>query len=94
VEPIRLVVETITLADEPASRVWSPDCAGLGIIAQTEDEVLTLAHGAVAHFRKTRGQHRPYETIPLWLANDPPSERVPGPPTQPQQERRFTQTRG
>jgi hypothetical protein len=75
-ETIRLVVERITFGDEPAFRVWSPDCAGLGIIAQTEVEALTLAHGAVAEFRKSRGQYRQYETVTLRLANDPSSGRA------------------
>jgi hypothetical protein len=90
-ETIRLVVETITLGDETAFRVWSPDCAGLGIIAQTEEEALTLADGAVADFRKSRGQYRQYETVTLRLTNDPSNGRAPGSSFPPRQERRRSQ---
>jgi hypothetical protein len=77
-ETIRLIVEKVTLGDETASRVWSPDCSGLGIIAQTDEEALILANRAVAEFRKSRGQHMPYETTALRSKYDPSSGRVPG----------------
>ena len=77
-ETIRLIVEKVTLGDETAFRVWSPDCSGLGIIAQTDEEALILANRAVAEFRKSRGQSLPYETIALWSKYDPSSGRVPG----------------
>jgi hypothetical protein len=75
---IRLIVEKVTLGNETASRVWSPDCSGLGIIAQNDEEALTLAERAVADFRKSRGQHMPYETIALRSKHDPSSGRAPG----------------
>jgi hypothetical protein len=92
-ETIRLVVETITLGDEAAFRVWSPDCAGLGIIAQTEEEALMLADAAVADFRKSRGQYRQYETVTLRLTNDLSSGRAPDASSPPRQERRRSQRR-
>src|ERR687893_231271 len=64
-ETVRLIVEKVTLGNETASRVWSPDCSGLGIIAQSDEEALTLAERAVAEFRKSRGQSLPYETTAL-----------------------------
>jgi hypothetical protein len=78
-EIIRLIVEKVTLGDETAFRVWSPDCSGLGILAQTDEEALTLAKRAVADFRKSRGQSLPYETTALRSKSDPSSGRVPGP---------------
>jgi hypothetical protein len=75
---IRLIVEKVTLGNEITSRVWSPDCSGLGIIAQSDEEALTLANRAVAEFRKSRGQHMPYETTALRSKYDPSSARVPG----------------
>jgi hypothetical protein len=77
-ETVRLIVEKVTFGNEIASRVWSPDCSGLGIIAQTDEEALTLTNRAVAEFRKSRGQYMPYETIALRSKNDPSSGRVPG----------------
>jgi hypothetical protein len=77
-ETIRLIVEKVTLGNEIASRVWSPDCSGLGIIAQSDEEALTLANRAVAEFRKSRGQYMPYETIALRSKSDPSSGCVPG----------------
>ncbi len=74
---IHLIVEKVALGNETASWVWSPDCSGLGIIAQTDEEALTLANRAVADFRKSRGQYLPYETISLRSKYDP-SGRVPG----------------
>jgi hypothetical protein len=71
-ETIRLVVEKVLLGDEVAFRVWSPDCSGLSIIAKTDEEALTLAEGAVADFRKARGQYLPFRTNPLRFANDHP----------------------
>ena len=71
-ETIRLVVEKVRLGDEVAFRVWSPDCSGLSIIAKTDEEALTLAEGAVADFRKARGQYLPFRTNPLRFANDHP----------------------
>ena len=78
-ETIRLIVEKVTLGEETAARVWSPDCSGLGIIAKSDEEALTLANRAVAEFRKSRGQSIPYETIALRSNSDPSSGRVPGP---------------
>jgi hypothetical protein len=75
---IRLIVEKVTLGNETASRVWSPDCSGLGIIAQSDEEALTLADRAVADFRKSRGQYIPYETVALRSKNDPSGVRDPG----------------
>jgi hypothetical protein len=77
-ETVRLIVEKVTFGNEIASRVWSPDCSGLGIIAQSDEEALILADRAVAEFRKSRGQHMPYETIALRSKSDPSSGRVPG----------------
>jgi hypothetical protein len=77
-ETIRLIVEKITLGDETAARVWSPDCSGLGIIAKSDEEAVTLANRAVADLRKSRGQDRPYETITLRFANNPSRRRGPG----------------
>ena len=77
-ETIRLIVEKVTLGEETAARVWSPDCSGLGIIAKSDEEALVLAHRAVAEFRKLRGQDRPYETITLRSTNNPSRRRVPG----------------
>jgi hypothetical protein len=71
-ETIRLAVEKVLLGDEVAFRVWSPDCSGLSIIAKTDEEALTLAEGAVADFRKARGQYLPFRTNPLRFANDHP----------------------
>ena len=71
-ETIRLVVEKVLLGDEVAFRVWSPDCSGLSIIAKTDEEALTLAEGAVADFRKARGQYLPFRTTTLRFANDHP----------------------
>lgn len=76
---IRLIVEKVILGHEIAFRVWSPDCSGLGIIAQTDEEALTLADRAVAEFRKSRGQFISYETVVLRSKSDPSSGRVPGP---------------
>jgi hypothetical protein len=81
-ETIRLIVEKVTFGGERAYRVWSPDCSGLGIIAQTDEEALTLADRAVAEFRKSRGQYMPYETVVLRSKSDPSGGRVPG--SQPQ----------
>jgi hypothetical protein len=78
-ETIRLIVEKVTLGDETAARVWSPDCSGLGNIAKSHEEAATLANRAVAAFRKSRGQDRPYETITLRSTNDPSSRGVPDP---------------
>jgi hypothetical protein len=78
-ETVRLIVEKVTLGEETATRVWSPDCSGLGIIAKSDEEALTLANRAVADFRQSRGQSMPYETITLRSVNDPSSRRVPGP---------------
>jgi hypothetical protein len=75
---IRLIVEKVTLGSETASRVWPPDCSGLGIIAQSDEEALTLADRAVADFRKSRGQYIPYETVALRSKYNSPSGRVPG----------------
>lgn len=75
-ETIRLVVEKLPLGDEAAFRVWSPDCSGLSIIAKTDEEALTLAEGAVAEFRKTRGQYLPFRTTTLRFANDHPGNVV------------------
>ena len=75
---IRLIVEKVTLGNETASRVWPPDCSGLGIIAQSDEEALTLADRAVADFRKSRGQNILYETIALRSKYNSPSGRVPG----------------
>jgi hypothetical protein len=75
---IRLIVEKVTLGNEITSRVWSPDCSGLGIIAQSDEEALTLAERAVADLRKSRGQSLPYETISLRSKYDPSSGRFPG----------------
>jgi predicted alpha/beta hydrolase family esterase len=69
-ETIRLIVEKVFLGDEVAYRVWSPDCSGLGIIAKTDEEAVTLAKGAVAEFRKARGQHLPFRMTTLRSAND------------------------
>jgi hypothetical protein len=77
-ETIRLIVEKVTLGDETAARVWSPDCSGLGIIAKSHEEAVTLANRAVAAFRKSRGQDRPYETITLRSTSKPSSGRAPG----------------
>ena len=71
-ETIRLVVEKLLLGDELAFRVWSPDCSGVSIMAKTDEEALTLAEGAVADFRKARGQYLPFRTNPLRFANDHP----------------------
>ncbi len=69
-ETIRLIVEKVPLGQEIAFRVWSPDCSGLGIVATTDEEAVTLAEGAVAEFRKARGQHIPFRTTTLRSAND------------------------
>lgn len=78
-ETIRLIVEKVTFGGEPAYRVWSPDCSGLSIIAQTDEDALALANRAVADFRKSRGQHMPYETVALRSKSDPSRGRVPNP---------------
>jgi hypothetical protein len=77
-ETVRLIVEKITLGDETAARVWSPDCSGLGIIAKSHEEAVTLANRAVADLRQSRGQDRPYETVVLRSTSDPSSGRAPG----------------
>jgi hypothetical protein len=77
-ETVRLIVEKITLGDETAARVWSPDCSGLGIIAKSDEEAVTLANRAVEAFQKSRGQDRPYETITLRSTNNASRRRVPG----------------
>jgi hypothetical protein len=77
-QTIRLIVEKITLGDETAARVWSPDCSGLGIIAKSDEEAVTLANRAVADLRKSRGQDRLYETVVLRSTSDPSSSRVLG----------------
>jgi hypothetical protein len=77
-ETIRLIVEKITLGDETAARVWSPDCSGLGIIAKSHEEAVTLANRAVADLRQSRGQDRPYETVVLRSANNRSGRHVPG----------------
>ncbi|GEO18556.1 hypothetical protein [Microvirga aerophila] len=78
-ETIRLIVEKITLGEETAARVWSPDCSGLGIIAKSHEEAVTLANRAVADLRKSRGQDRPYETVVLRSTSDLSRRRRPGP---------------
>ena len=78
-ETVRLIVEKITLGDETAARVWSPDCSGLGLIAKSHEEAVTLANRAVEAFRKSRGQDRPYETITLRSAKNRSRRRVPDP---------------
>jgi hypothetical protein len=77
-ETVRLIVEKITLGDETAARVWSPDCSGMGIIARSDEEAVTLAKRVVADLRKSRGQYMLYETITLRSVNDPSSRHVPG----------------
>ncbi len=69
-ETIRLIVEKVILGEEVAFRVWSPDCSGLGIIAKTDEEAVTLAEAAVAELRKARGQHLPFRMTTLRSAND------------------------
>jgi hypothetical protein len=76
-ETVRLIVEKITLGDETAARVWSPDCSGLRIIAKSHEEAVTLANRAVADLRQSRGQSMPYETITLRSTNNPSSGHVP-----------------
>ena len=75
-ETIRLIVEKLPLGNEVASRVWSPDCSGLSIIATTDEEALTVAQGAVTEFRKARGQYLPFRTTTLRFANDHPGNVV------------------